>query len=328
MTRAGTNPPTAVVYHPDCAHHDTGPGHPENAGRLRALSAALERAMPSLGDRIVRRESEHASEDDLVRVHPPAHVERVRGAVRRAVELDGIVHLDADTAVSPASWDAALAAAGTVLTAVGALLGGSAQNAFCLARPPGHHATADRAMGFCLFNNVAIAARYAQRVGLERALIIDWDVHHGNGTEAIFYEDPDVFYLSMHQSPHYPGTGHSMHRGRGAGEGATLNLPVPAGLPAERYVNTLLGSLDAALAGFQPDIAFISCGFDAAHGDPLAGLTLRPGDYHRLTRHVVQAAADHCAGRVISVLEGGYDHRLLAECGMAHLRALADLDLE
>ncbi len=319
--------PTLVVYHPDCERHETGPGHPENADRLRALHKALDDAMPRFEGRLQRVESGHAAEEHLMLVHPSSHVERVSQAVRRSADLGGIVHLDADTAVSPGSWHAALAAAGTVLTAVDAVLDGSAGNAFCLARPPGHHASEDRAMGFCLFNNVAIGARYAQSKGLERALIIDWDVHHGNGTEAIFYEDPDVYYLSMHQWPHYPGTGQSLHRGYGPGAGATLNLPVPPGLPAEGYVTALLDGIDAALSQLSPDIIFISAGFDAAAGDPLAGLTLRPADYHELTHRVAEVAESHCQGRIVSALEGGYDLRLLAECGLAHVKALAGLGL-
>ncbi|MGD2152181.1 MAG: histone deacetylase [Gemmatimonadales bacterium] len=320
------NPQTLVVYHHDCAGHDTGPGHPERADRLRALHKALDDSMPRLSGRVQRVESGRAADEHLTLVHRSSHVERVSQAVRRSADLGGIVHLDPDTPVSPGSWAAALAAAGTVLTAIDALLDGSGANAFCLTRPPGHHATQDRAMGFCLFNNVAIGARYAQSRGLERALIIDWDVHHGNGTEAIFYEDPDVYYLSMHQWPHYPGTGQSLHRGHGAGEGATLNLPVPPGLPADGYVRAISDGIETALSGFRPDIVFISAGFDAAAGDPLAGLTLEPADYHELTRRVVEIARSHCQGRVISALEGGYDLGLLAECGLAHITALAGLE--
>lgn len=318
---------TLFVSHPDCAAHDTGPGHPESARRLQALSAALEEAEPALQGRVARVDARHATEDELELVHPRSHLETIQAAVRAAADSQSLLHLDPDTVVSPGSWEAALAACGTVLTAVEALLDGSAQNAFCAARPPGHHATRDRAMGFCLFNNVAVAARLAQQRGLQRVLIVDWDVHHGNGTEAIFYADPDVYYLSMHQSPHYPGTGHRAQRGHDEGEGRNLNLPVPPGLPAERYVSQLLSGLKLALSDFSPDIVFVSSGFDAALGDPLAGLTLMSADYHRLTRNVMEVAASHCENRVISVLEGGYDLELLSGCTLAHIRALADLNL-
>jgi acetoin utilization deacetylase AcuC-like enzyme len=196
---------TLFVSHPDCAAHDTGAGHPESARRLQALSAALEQAQPALQGRVTRLDARHASEDELELVHSRGHLEKVQAAVRAAAGSQRLLHLDPDTVVSPGSWQAALAACGTVLTAVEALLDGSARNAFCAARPPGHHATRDRAMSFCLFNNVAVAAHHAQQRGLQRMLIVDWDVHHGNGTEAIFYADPDVYYLSMHQSLHYPG---------------------------------------------------------------------------------------------------------------------------
>ena len=317
---------TLVISNPDCADHDTGPGHPENARRLEALLAAVDKTLLESDGRIQRMSGRHATHDDLALVHPTSHIELIQEAVEQARASGSNLYLDPDTAVSPGSWEAATAAAGSVLTAIDAVLDGSAVNAFCAVRPPGHHATAERAMGFCLFNNVAIGARYAQRVDLRRALIIDWDVHHGNGTEAIFYADPDVFYLSMHQSPHYPGTGASSRRGTGPSEGTTLNLPMPPNLPAERYVEELLGGLESALSSFSPDIIFISAGFDAAYGDPLAGLTLTPLEYHRLTRHVTDIAASTCEGRVISLLEGGYDLDLLAACGLAHIHALAGMD--
>ena len=317
---------TLVISVPDCANHDTGPGHPENARRLEALLAAVDNTLPETRGLIQRGDGRHATHDELALAHLTSHIELIQEAARGARESGSVLFLDPDTAVSPRSWEAATAAAGSVLTAIDAVLDSSAMNAFCAVRPPGHHATAERAMGFCLFNNVAIGARYAQRVGLRRVLIIDWDVHHGNGTEEIFYADPDVFYLSMHQSPHYPGTGASSHRGTGPGEGMTLNLPVPPNLLAERYVEELLGGLESVLSDFSPDIIFISAGFDAAYGDPLAGLTLTPMEYHRLTRRVTDIAASTCNGRVISLLEGGYDLDLLAACGLAHIHALAGLD--
>ena len=319
---------TALISHPECIEHDTGGGHPERPARITAFEEALAESDAELRQRLTRLEARLATEEELGLIHPSQHVERIRSAWEKAGAGDTLVYLDPDTVVSPGSWNAARAAAGALLTALDAVLAGDARNGFCLVRPPGHHATAYRAMGFCLFNNVAVAARYAQGKGLNRILIVDWDVHHGNGTEEIFDEDPDVFYLSMHQSPHYPGTGLSTHHGRGAGAGATLNLPVPPGLPADRYVKELSAGLDQAVSDFSPDLILVSAGFDAAEGDPLAGLTLTPHDYHALTRKVMELAAEHCDDRVISTLEGGYDLDMLARCGLAHLRALAGLEEE
>ncbi len=316
---------TLVISHPDCAGHDTGPDHPERAPRLEAILAAVDEAIPTAAGRIEHVRGLPAAEAQIALVHPQAHIDFIREAVATAAAAGRTIHLDSDTVVAAGSWNAALAAAGTVLTAVDAIAGGSAKTAFCLARPPGHHATAERAMGFCLFNNVAVGVRYAQSLGMQRALIVDWDVHHGNGTEAIFYADGDVFYLSMHQSPHYPGTGQRQDSGRNAGAGFTLNLPVPPGLPSTRYVEELLSALDVALSRLSPDVIFISAGFDAALGDPLAGLTLTPADYHALTLHLAETADSYCDGRVVSALEGGYDLTNLARCGLAHVRALAGL---
>jgi acetoin utilization deacetylase AcuC-like enzyme len=317
--------PTTVISHPDCAGHATGPGHPESPRRLSTLLAALDALLSRSDGRIARIDGRAATKQELALAHSPSHIESVEYAVQQAAQADRLAYLDADTVVSPRSWDAAVAAAGSVLTAVDLLIQGAATAAFCAVRPPGHHATADRAMGFCLFNNVAIGARYAQKEGLQRVLIVDWDVHHGNGTEAIFYTDSDVFYLSMHQSPHYPGTGAASDRGRGPGERTTLNLPVPPGWPAQRYVDQLLKGIDTALSTITPDIVLISSGFDAAYGDPLAGLTLAPADYHELTSRVLAQADSFCGGRVVSVLEGGYNLDVLAACGDAHVRALAGM---
>lgn len=322
------HPNTLVISHPDCARHDTGPGHPESPARLQALLTAIDPLASNPSDRLARREGRRANEAELALVHPTGYIAAIHDAVNRASESGRLVYLDPDTVVSPATWDAARASTGAVLTAIDAVLDGAAKNAFCATRPPGHHASSDRAMGFCFFNNVAVGVRYAQGKGWKRALIIDWDVHHGNGTEAIFYEDPDVYYVSMHQSPHYPGTGAPSLRGHGPGVGRNLNLPVPPGLPASHYVGELLRGLDFALSDFVPDIVFISAGFDAAYGDPLAGLTLAPDDYAQLTRRVLEIAATHCEDRVISALEGGYDLENLADCGVAHVRALAGLDAD
>lgn len=316
---------TALISSPRCVEHDTGPGHPERPQRIEALENAIERAGAELRQRLDRRQARPATEDELELVHPATHIDRIRAAAEKARASQGLVFLDPDTVISPGSWDAALAAVGAALTAIDAVLNGEARNAFCLVRPPGHHATVHRAMGFCLFNNIAIAARYAQGRGAERILIVDWDVHHGNGTEEIFDEDPDVFYLSMHQSPHYPGTGLSTHHGRGSGHGTTLNLPVPPGLPAERYVSELISGLRKAVEGFAPDLVLVSAGFDAAEGDPLAGLTLRPEDYHTLTEQLMDLANQCCGDRLISALEGGYNLEMLASCGLAHVRALCGL---
>ncbi len=319
------SPVSAVFTHPACAGHLTGPAHPERPERLETLLEAIKEAISGLDGQVRLFEGSPATEDDLALVHPESHIEHVRSAVNRARESEAIVHLDPDTAVSPGSWDAALAAAGSLISATDAVATGSVRNAFCAVRPPGHHATSDRPMGFCLFNNVAIAARHAQRTGMERALIVDWDVHHGNGTEAIFYEDSDVFFVSLHQSPHYPGTGHRQHHGHGAGEGTTINLPMPPGLPPERYTQELMAAVDEALSRFEPDIILVSAGFDAAAGDPLAGFTLTPEDYHRLTERLLEIAADCCEGRLVSTLEGGYDLELLRSCAVAHIRGLAGL---
>jgi acetoin utilization deacetylase AcuC-like enzyme len=291
------------------------------------LLAAIEDDIPRLEGRVEHVHGRRATLQETALVHPPAYIELIQSAAAQAREAGDSVYLDPDTVVSAGSCDAALAAIGTVLTAIDRIVDGPVQNAFCIARPPGHHATADRAMGFCLFNNIAVGARYAQGKGLARPMIVDWDVHHGNGTEAIFYEDADVFYLSMHQSPHYPGTGHRNDRGRGDGDGTTLNLPVPPGLPAARYADEFTAGFAAAVSEFSPDIILISAGFDAAFGDPLAGLTLSPAEYHALTRRVLDSAASHCDGRVVSALEGGYNLENLTRCGLAHLRALAGLGL-
>ncbi|WP_419950259.1 histone deacetylase family protein [Candidatus Palauibacter sp.] len=317
--------PVGLFQHPDCSRHDTGWGHPEHQGRLRAVMGALERALPELHRDVTPHMPAPADTAALELAHAPGHIERIREVCERSVDTGRILRLDPDTPVSPGSWDAALAAAGCGVAAVDAVLDGTCRAAFCVVRPPGHHATRDRAMGFCLFNNIAVAARHAlTRPGIDRVLIVDWDVHHGNGTQDIFYEDPSVFFLSMHQHPFYPGTGMADELGRGAGEGTTLNLPMPAGLASERYVEALVDGLDRALARFAPDLTLISAGFDAGVDDPLGGFTLTEADFDTLAHEVVGRTGSSARNRVVSFLEGGYNPDELGRNVVSHLTALRD----
>ena len=319
----------ALYHHPACGRHDTGWGHPEHQGRLRAIHEAIERVLPDLHGDVEPREGRLADRAILELVHVPAHLDRVERAAERARAESRPVRLDLDTVVSGASWEAARAVAGCAIEAVETVCAGDPRAAFCAIRPPGHHATPDRAMGFCLVNGVAVAARHALGSGLAgRVLIVDWDVHHGNGTQEIFYADPTVFYLSLHQSPFYPGTGAAAERGEGPGEGTTLNLPMPPALPPERYVDALLDGLDRALDRFAPDLVLASAGFDAAREDPLGGFTLEEEHFRTLTLELVRRTASSATGRVVSVLEGGYNPPELGRNAVAHLRALRDAALE
>jgi acetoin utilization deacetylase AcuC-like enzyme len=254
----------------------------------------------------------------LEEVHTKDHIDRVRRAARNAP-----TSLDPDTAVSRESFDVALLAAGALLTACDEIMEGRAERAFCAVRPPGHHAEADRAMGFCLFNNVAVAARYLQkRHGVDRVFIIDWDVHHGNGTQHIFYDDPTVFYFSVHQYPFYPGTGSAEERGEGEGLGTTLNVPLSAGQDDGVYRRVFEEQLVPALRRFRPGFVLISAGFDAHKDDPLGGMQVTEQGFATLTTLVCEAAEDVAGGRIVSVLEGGYNLEALARSAEAHLRAL------
>jgi acetoin utilization deacetylase AcuC-like enzyme len=316
--------PAALVTHEHCGLHDTGWGHPEHMGRLPAIVKAIYRDTPALLDHVLQHEARPATEAQLTRVHTAAHVELVRAAVAEARRTGELIRLDADTVASPASWDAALAAAGCAVDAVDLVLAGRAHHALALSRPPGHHATADRAMGFCLFNNVAVAARAAQAEhGVERVLIIDWDVHHGNGTQDIFYADPRVFYLSLHLEGHYPGTGAAAERGSGAGVGWNLNLPLAAGTPAEDYRAVFDAALAAALDVSAPQLVLVSAGGDCLAGDPLGGLLLEPEDLYAMTRAVI----DGSDAPVVAVLEGGYAPARTGAGKVAILRALAGIPL-
>jgi acetoin utilization deacetylase AcuC-like enzyme len=317
--------PTAIVSHPACALHDTGWAHPEHQGRLPAVVKGLYAELPALVDRVLMAEAEAAEDADLLRVHTQAHVDRIRQACALAGEAGHPLDLTLDTIVSGASWDAALGASGAAIHGARLVLGGDACTAFVLTRPPGHHATADRAMGFCLFNNVAVAARWAQaEVGVERVLIVDWDVHHGNGTQDIFYTDPSVYYLSLHLAGHYPGTGHTHQKGAGAGRGTTRNVTFPHGVEREYYVTVYDEVVAAAVRDFAPDLVLVSAGFDVLHGDPLGGLALEPTDLHHMAQSLVTAATP-TGGRVVAVLEGGYVPRRVSEGVVQVVRAFAGL---
>jgi acetoin utilization deacetylase AcuC-like enzyme len=272
-------------------------------------------------------EAGEATAEDLLRVHNEAHVERVREACRMAEERDAIVALDPDTKVSAASWQAAVGSAGTAIAGAASVAGRRIRRAFVATRPPGHHATPERAMGFCLFNNIAVTARWLQAAGhAERVLIVDWDVHHGNGTQDAFYEDPTVFFLSLHQWPHYPGSGAAGERGAGDGLGYTLNVPLPAATPRGDYLQHFRSSLKTVLDGFSPDFILVSAGFDVMAGDPLGGMLLEPEDLHAMTTLLVEAAEIECDGMVVAVLEGGYDPKRLGQGAVSVIRALAGLD--
>ena len=302
------------ISNSDCGRHDTGWGHPEHVGRLRAIPRALREA-PELLARLVHHESRHATEDELALAHDRRYIERVRDVV-----AGGGGRLDPDTVASEGSWAAATAGAGAVLDAIDFAFGDGPRRSFCAARPPGHHALADRAMGFCLFGNVAIGAHYArQRHGAERVLIVDWDVHHGNGTQALVEREPDIHFVSMHQWPWYPGTGAAEDRGPHAN---VWNVPMRAGLPAETYVDALQRAVDAAASGFGPDLVLISCGFDSLRGDPLGGFTLEYEHIVQLTRLLVERADAWCAGRIVSALEGGYAPERLGAASVQHMLAL------
>lgn len=260
-------------------------------------------------------EGRHATEDELALAHERSYIDTVR-----EMAVAGGGRLDADTVVSEGSWDAARAGAGSVLDAVDFAFGGETTRSFCAVRPPGHHALRDRAMGFCLFGNIAIAALYARsRFNAERILIVDWDVHHGNGTQALVEHDPAIRFVSMHQWPWYPGTGAREDRGP---HRSVWNVPMPASRPPAEYVSALDAAIEAATSGWSPDLILISAGFDSLRGDPLGGFTLEIDDVIRLTKGLVQRAETWCGGRLVSALEGGYEPERLGEAAVAHLRAL------
>ena len=293
---------TGLVYDPRYLDHGMPPWHPERPERLSAIVEHLE-AVGLLGQ-LVRIEPRAAAAAQIAEVHAPQHVM----SVARLCEGGGGVLDYGDTPVVPASYEVALLAAGGLLAAVDAVAAGTVRNALCLVRPPGHHARPTASMGFCVFNNVAVAARHLQkRHGLGRVLIVDWDVHHGNGTQETFYEDPSVFYFSTHRHPFYPGSGRPSETGAGDGEGTTLNVPLPGGTGGERHVEVFEHVLVPAAEAFHPDFVLVSAGFDGHRDDPLGGMRLDDGDYGTLARIVRDIAERHCDGRLVATLEGGYN---------------------
>lgn len=310
---------TAFIHHPIALRHDTGPGHPETAQRYDSVMTAM-RAEP-IWESLTEIIPEKASQGLIQAAHTKEHFKRVAGAFENGLEF-----LDADTAISMGSFEAALFAAGGVCRAIDAVVGGESRNAFVAARPPGHHATAESAMGFCLYNNVAVGARYAQNRyrEIERIAIVDWDVHHGNGTQGIFFDDPSVHFFSIHQYPWYPGSGSRGETGFGRGKGYTLNVPVKAHTSAAEHRRMFDAAIGSIAAGFKPDLIIISAGFDAHLTDPLGQLKLRDDDFAAMTRTVLGWADDACSGRVVSVLEGGYNLKTLGATVARHVRALSE----
>ncbi len=310
---------TGIAADPRVQKHDTGPGHPEQPARYGAVMNRLERS--GLLQDAIRLEARSANDDELALAHAREYI----ALVEREIAQNRRQLSTGDTTVSRHSAEAARVASGCALSAVDAVFSGTVRNAFCVVRPPGHHASAARGMGFCLFNSIAIAARYAQqRYGAERILIGDWDVHHGNGTQDIFYEDGSVLFFSTHQSPWYPGTGAASERGAGGGEGTTINCPFPAGSGSAEVLGAFRDVLMPAAQAFGPDLVLISAGFDSRIADPLGLFRLTDDDFRDLTRMMMDLAERCCEGRLVSVLEGGYSLPGLAEASEAHVRTLLE----
>ena len=304
---------TILITHPACIEHDPGPGHPERPDRLRAILKVLEHENFAL---LGYREARRATVDEIIRAHPRVHVERVLSRIPSS----GYFDFDPDTSVSAASGEAALLAAGALCQAVDLVFDGEARNAFCAVRPPGHHAEGTRAMGFCLFNNVVVGAAHARaRYGITRVAIVDFDVHHGNGTQDLCWNDPDLFYGSTHQMPLYPGTGSRSERGVA---GNIHNAPLAPFDGSEEFQHAMSTIILPALEAFRPELVMVSAGFDAHMRDPLANLNLTEADYIWITHQLTDVARRHCEGRLVSTLEGGYDLQSLATSVAMHVKEL------
>mgnify|MGYP002821797011 FL=1 len=306
---------TRFYFHPLCIEHEPASGHPESPARLLTIAGVL---ADGAFDALERHKPSEATREQLMLMHSAEHVDRVFGLVPD----NGYARVDADTIMSPKSGEAALRAAGALIEAVDAVMTGVADNAFCAMRPPGHHAEPTQAMGFCLFNSVAIGAEHARRAhGAERVVVMDFDVHHGNGTQAMFWDEPDLFYASTHQWPLYPGTGDRSERGA---HGNIVNAPLSVGAGSADFRTAIREVVLPAMWDFAPDLVMISAGFDGHRRDPLAQLSLETEDFAWVTNELRKLADKACGGRLVSTLEGGYDLAALGDSAAAHVRALMD----